>query len=322
MPREGSYEGDQCHMTGRSGDGTNGSSRPAEEDTHLRLVEDELEVFTPTARPFLKWAGGKQWLAPIADRLLSPNFSGTYYEPLLGGGAIFFALSPSQSVLCDTNEELIATYQALRDDVDSVIALLRRYPHSRVFFEQIRRRKPRTPATVAARFIYLNKTAFNGLYRVNLRGEFNVPFGRYVNPSICQEARLREAAAALVNADLRCADFERAVADAGPGDFVYLDPPYITGHTNNGFLKYNAHLFSWEDQERLSHVARDLQNRGVSVLVTNADHPAVAELYEDSFRRYRAQRRSLIGGVGSVRSNVYETLLSSYPLAGMEVNEI
>ena len=308
-------------MTGKSGNGIRGSSEPAK-DIPLRLGEDELEVFAPAARPFLKWAGGKQWLTPIADQLLSPNFSGTYYEPFLGGGAIFFALSTSQSVLCDTNEELIATYQALRDDVDSVVAVLRRYPHDRDFFEQIRRRKPRTPATVAARFIYLNKTAFNGLYRVNLRGEFNVPFGRYVNPTICQEARLREAAAALMNAELRCVDFERAVAGAGAGDFVYLDPPYITGHTNNGFLKYNAHLFSWEDQKRLSRVAKELQSRGVSVLVTNADHPAVAELYEDSFRRYRAQRRSLIGGVGSVRSNVYETLLSSYPITGIEASEV
>lgn len=308
-------------MADRSGDGTSGRCQPAPEDTRLRLIENEPEAFTPTARPFLKWAGGKQWLASIADRLLPPNFCGTYHEPFLGGGAIFFALSPSKSVLCDTNEELIATYQALRDDVDSVIALLRQYPHNLDFFQQIRRRKPRTPATVAARFIYLNKTAFNGLYRVNLKGEFNVPFGRYVNPSICQETRLREAAATLVEADLRCVDFEAAVADAGLGDLVYLDPPYITGHTNNGFLKYNAHLFSWEDQERLSRVAKDLQDRGVSVLVTNADHPAVSKLYQGSFRRYRAQRRSLIGGVGSVRSNVYETLLSSYPLSGMEASE-
>lgn len=308
-------------MTGKSENGIRGSSEPAK-DVPLRPREDELGVFTPVARPFLKWAGGKQWLAPIADQLLSPNFSGTYYEPFLGGGAIFFALSPSRPVLCDTNEELIATYQALRDDVDSVITLLRRYPHNRDFFEHIRRRKPRTPATVAARFIYLNKTAFNGLYRVNLKGEFNVPFGRYVNPSICQETRLREAAATLMNADLKCVDFEKAVAGASPGDFVYLDPPYITGHTNNGFLKYNAHLFSWEDQKRLSCVARELRNRGISVLVTNADHPAVAELYEDSFHRYRAQRSSLIGGIGSVRSNVYETLFSSYPLSGLEANEV
>lgn len=202
-----------------------------------------------------------------------------------------------------------------------MIHTLRRYPHDQTFFERIRRRKPRTPTTVAARFIYLNKTAFNGLYRVNLKGEFNVPFGRYVNPSICQEDRLRAAASALVGADLRCADFETAVADAGPGDFVYLDPPYITGHTNNGFLKYNAHLFSWNDQERLSCVASKLKDIGVSVLVTNADHPAVTDLYEGFFR-YRAQRRSLIGGVGSVRDNVYETILSSYPLAGMEVHEL
>lgn len=234
---------------------------------------------------------------------------------------MFFALSPSRAVLSDANAELIATCEALRDDVESVIRTLRRYPHDRTFFEQIRRRRPRTPATVAARFIYLNKTAFNGLYRVNLRGEFNVPFGRYANPSICQEERLRGAALALSGAVLLNDDFEVAVASARPGDFVYLDPPYVTGHNNNGFLKYNAPLFSWEDQRRLSAVARRLRNNGVFVLVTNADHAAVTDLYEDFFR-YRVQRRSLIGGVGSVRSNVSEVLLSGHPLTAVGLEQI
>lgn len=281
----------------------------------------EPHVFAPKTRPFLKWAGGKQWLAHAANRLVPNNFSGTYYEPFLGGGAMFFALSPGRAVLSDTNAELIATCEALRDDVESVIRTLRRYPHDRAFFERMRQRRPRTPTTVAARFIYLNKTAFNGLYRVNLNGEFNVPFGRYVNPTICQEERLREAAATLTGTNLKCEDFEVAVARAGAGDFVYLDPPYITGHTNNGFLKYNAHLFSWNDQTRLSRLASELKGRGVSVLVTNADHPAVTDLYKGFFR-YREKRRSLIGGVGSVRNNVHETLLSSYPLTGMEGHEI
>lgn len=290
------------------------------EQNQPRLAQAEAETLIPKVRPFLKWTGGKQWLSLVASRLLPDNFSGTYYEPFLGGGAMFFALSPKSAMLSDTNAELIATCEALRDDVDAVIRTLRRYPHNRAFFEQIRRRKPRTPTTVAARFVYLNKTAFNGLYRVNLNGEFNVPFGRYVNPTICQEQRLREAAAALMDTSLRCEDFEAAVANASSGDFVYLDPPYITGHTNNGFLKYNAHLFSWEDQRRLSRVAAELKDRGVSVLVSNADHPAVTDLYTGFFY-YREQRRSLIGGVGSVRSNVYETLLSSYPLPGMEVSD-
>ena len=292
-----------------------------EGDSQPRLVEIEPHVFVPRARPFLKWAGGKQWLAPLADRLLPEGFSGTYYEPFLGGGAMFFALSPNRAILSDANAELIATCEALRDDVESVIRTLRRYPHDRTFFEQIRRRRPRTPTTVAARFIYLNKTAFNGLYRVNLKGEFNVPFGSYVNPSICQEDRLRSAAKALNGATMYSGDFETAVARSQSGDFAYLDPPYVTGHNNNGFLKYNAPLFSWDDQLRLSMVARRLRDKGVLVLVTNADHAAVTELYEGFFR-YRVQRNSLIGGVGSARSNVSEMLVSSYPLTAMEVDEI
>lgn len=266
----------------------------------------------PIARPFLKWAGGKQWLVTSAVYLFPSKFRGTYYEPFLGSGAMFFA-RPSKAVLCDLNEELITTYQAIRDDVEAIIGRLETYPHDKQFFERMRRLKPRTPETIAARFIYLNKTAFNGMYRVNLKGEFNVPFGRYKNPSICQPERLRAAARTLSQATLRCADFGTPLAGAVAGDFAYLDPPYVTGHNNNGFLKYNAPLFSWEDQKRLSQEATRLRERGVHVLISNADHAAVVALYPD-FYYYRVHRRSLIGGRGSVRDRVSEALLSSYPL--------
>lgn len=284
------------------------------------LLSLDSRGFAPKARPFLKWAGGKQWLAQIADQLVPDSFSGTYYEPFLGAGAIFFALSPRQAVLSDANVELVTTYQALRDDVESVIKRIRHYPHNQAFFEQMRRRKPRTPVTVAARLVYLNKTAFNGLYRVNLKGEFNVPFGRYKNPSICQEERLKETARALTGTAVTCSDFEEAAEKAVIGDWVYLDPPYVTGHNNNGFLKYNAHLFSWNDQRRLSKVAMRLRDRGVNVLVSNADHLAVTEQYEGFFH-YRVERQSLIGGKGSVRTGTFEALMSSYPLTGTKVGE-
>lgn len=275
-----------------------------------------LPVSFSEVRPFLKWTGGKQWLAPIATEIVPPEFCGTYHEVFLGGGALFFALRPSFARLSDTNEELIATYAAVRDQCDEVIETLSRYPHDADFYDRLRKRKPRKPWTTAARFIYLNKTAFNGIYRVNRQGKFNVPFGRYQNPTICQEDRLRIASNALGTASVEVADFEAAMENVVPGDFVYLDPPYITGHRNNGFVKYNSRLFSWSDQERLAVAAKRLSQRGAWVLVSNADHPNVWGLYE-GFNRYTVTRASLVGGPLSSRGETQEVLLANYPIAGV-----
>jgi DNA adenine methylase len=273
------------------------------------------------SRPFLKWAGGKQWLSPLSAQWLPSSFDGVYYEPFLGGGSSFFSATPSAAVLSDRCDELIRTYRALRDDADAVIATLRKYPHTIEFFKEIRKRRPRTLHTEAARIIYLNKTAFNGLYRVNRNGEFNVPFGRYKNPTICNEERLRDAAAALQGVTLRTGDFEDVIAGAGHGDFAYLDPPYITGHQNNGFLKYNAPLFSWDDQLRLSETARSLRENGATVVVSNTDHDAVPSLYPGFFYNL-LERASLIGGRGSHRGRVGEALLSSAPILDIPTTQI
>jgi DNA adenine methylase len=280
-------------------------------------TEHNLAGKSPSAvRPFLKWAGGKQWLAPLAATWLPSDFSGTYYEPFVGGGSIFFAAAPGKAVLSDRCGELITAFRAVRDDVDAVIKALKTYPHTHEFFLTIRDRTPRTPHTQAARLIYLNKTAFNGLYRVNHNGKFNVPFGRYRNPTICNETRLRAAASILKNVDLRAGDFEVGLDGAVAGDFVYIDPPYITGHQNNGFLKYNAALFSWEDQKRLSRLAAKLREDGVTVVISNSDHQSVLDLYPGYFH-YRLERRSLIGGAGSQRGQVSEALLTSTELDGV-----
>jgi DNA adenine methylase len=286
-----------------------------------RKILHEHPPYVPKARPFLKWAGGKQWLVPMADALLPFDFTGSYYEPFLGGGAVFFALAPPKAHLSDANADLISTYIGLRDDVDRMIRELRSYPHEREFFEGLRKRQPRASHTKAARLIYLNKTAFNGLYRVNRAGQFNVPFGQYANPTICNEPRLRSAASALQGAVLRSALFSEMTSHAGAGDVVYFDPPYITGHTNNGFLKYNARLFSWQDQLQLARSARALTKAGARVVISNADHPAVRSLYAGLYC-YELSRRSAIGGGLAYRGEVRELLLTNFPLFDKETPKL
>lgn len=267
----------------------------------------------PRTQPMLKWAGGKQWLAPAAPYLVPPAWRGRYFEPFLGGAALFFAIEPAHATLSDRNNELIRTYSAIRDDADGVMALLRRYPYDKEFYYELRERAPRSERAHAARFLYLNRTCWNGLYRINQEGRFNTPFGRFKNPTICDVPRLEKAGRLLCRSKLRSGDFEKIVAVAKPGDFVYFDPPYITGHQNNGFLKYNAPLFSWADQQRLALVALRLARAGVFVLVSNADQEAVLSLYRGLFF-YRAIRRSLIAGPIDSRGTVTEAVLSNYPL--------
>ncbi|MGH9787892.1 MAG: DNA adenine methylase [Candidatus Acidiferrales bacterium] len=266
-------------------------------------------------RPILKWPGGKQWLARAAKMLAPRTWEGTYYEPFLGGGAVFFSLCPRRAILSDSNEELINAYRTLRNDTEGLIRLLSTYHYDDDFFYRLRDRNPASRRAVAARMIYLNRTCWNGLYRINPQGRFNTPFGKYENPTICDRVRLRAAARTLRPARLVVGDFASVVSSAAGGDFVYFDPPYTTGHTNNGFVKYNARLFSWNDQKRLARVARTLALRGVHVLVSNADHREVAKLFR-GFHAYRVQRPTLIGGQTDSRGKVYEALFSSYLVQG------
>jgi DNA adenine methylase len=277
----------------------------------------ERAPYQPKARPILKWAGGKQWLVPLADALLPETFNGRYYEPFFGGGAVYFALRPARATLSDANRELVVMYEAVRSDAEAVIDVLRQFPNTKEFFEKLRDESPTDLSTRAARLIFLNKTAFNGLYRVSRTGRFNVPYGRYAHPTICNEPRLRHASAALKGVSLSSQPFTRILGHARAGDFAYLDPPYITTHTNNGFLKYNAHLFSWRDQLKLADQVRALDSRGVRVVVSNADHSDVRSLYGGLYG-FSVGRRSAIGGGMDYRGRVRELLVTNFPLFGVE----
>ena len=275
------------------------------------------------ARPFLKWAGGKAKLAPlVAER--APERIGRYHEPFLGGGAVFFALREAGRIdgaaLADGNAELIETWRAVRDDVEGVIAALEplaaRYLRTdwmeRAFvYSEVRDDlRPRLPARKAARLLFLNKTCFNGLYRVNRKGRFNVPHGRYERPAILDAERLRDASRALAGVELRAEDFERACARAQPGDFVYLDPPYQPLSATSAFTQYTSADFGFADQQRLRDAFDGLTERGVPALLSNSAHPDVEELY----RGYAIERVPMgrsINSNGAGRKPIDELLVSN-----------
>ena len=254
--------------------------------------------------PLLKWPGGKRNLLHLILPLVPSRFN-RYFEPFLGGGALFFALQPGNACLSDKNAELIDAYSQVRDRPEEVIRELRKLRNSETEYYRIRSSRPTKDAARAARLIYLITLAFNGIYRVNLQGEFNVPYGYKTHLDPCDEKRIGEASDLLKGAIVRDQDFERALRPAGPGDLVYLDPPYTVAHGNNGFVKYNAKIFSWEDQIRLARIARELANKGCTVIVSNADHISIRRLY-DGFTAATVERNSVIAASSDFRARITE----------------
>jgi DNA adenine methylase len=264
------------------------------------------------ATPIVKWAGGK---SQLLNQLLpkAPARWNRYYEPFAGGAALFFALQPTTAVLCDTNAELTNTYAVTRDDVNGLIRALRHYRYDRDRFYEVRAQNPATMDEVsrAARFLYLNRTCFNGLYRVNRRGEFNVPFGRYNNPTICDAPKLRRASAALRGAEIRLADFENVADDAKRGDFVYFDPPYVPLNRTSSFTAYTAQAFGEEAQARLAGIFAKLDKKGCKVMLSNSDAPLVHQLYK-GYRIDRVAATRNINSRATARGPIYEVIVRNY----------
>lgn len=262
--------------------------------------------------PFLKWAGGKRWFASQYAKTLTIQIE-RYVEPFLGSGALFFALNPKRAILSDLNSELIETFAAIKDDWQGIVTLLKRYQrlHSKHFYYKMRSVRPRSDTGRAARFIYLNRTCWNGLYRVNLRGEFNVPKGTKKNVILATD-NFRDVSQMLKGASLFASDFEAIIRQAVQGDLVFADPPYATSHSNNGFLKYNETLFGWEDQLRLKSCLIAAKRKGAHVLSTNADSPPIWRLYEEDFAIRRAVRPSVIAGKSAGRGISSELVITSF----------
>ena len=260
-------------------------------------------------KPFLKWAGGKRWLVRNHAHLLPTKFN-RYIEPFLGSGAVFFHLSPNNAVLGDTNSDLINTYSAIQKNWRLVYRYLVTHHanHSHEHYYRVREKQLRSSFSRAAQFIYLNRTCWNGLYRVNQKGDFNVPIGSK-DSVIFEDDRFDLVADKLKSATLRVSDFEDLIDEAGEGDFVFVDPPYTVQHNHNAFIKYNEKLFSWLDQVRLFHALQRARNRGASILGTNAYHQSVRDLYEGHFDTICVSRNSQISSKASTRSRFEELVL-------------
>jgi len=277
-------------------------------------MPDTQEVAQSTPpRPFLKWAGGKTRLIQQYCRYFPQEFL-TYHEPFLGGGAMFFHLQPQRSRLTDVNADLVNVFSCVRDQVDELIGLLEchRKLHSPEHYYRVRSQPEGSDLERAARLIYLNKTCFNGLYRENSKGLFNVPIGRYRNPLICDLETLRSASLALQSAHIELRSFEEVLDYAHDrSDFVYLDPPYYPVSATSRFTEYNRRSFTQEDHVQLRDVFSTLAQRGVNVMLSNSDCSFVRELYQGFSIHTISASRSISSKI-TKRGKISELLITNW----------
>lgn len=263
--------------------------------------------------PFLRWAGGKTWLITYLDGIIGNIDINHYHEPFLGGGAVFFNIKRhNRAYLSDENEELINSYLCVRDNPEAVIQLIQEYENTAEFYYYLRGQLPADNVSRAARFIFLNQTSYNGLYRVNRQGQYNVPYGNRTFWQFDAE-KIWEASRRLKNTNIKSCDFEANKYSIKQHDLVFLDPPYTVSHNNNGFIKYNRNLFSLDDQYRLSRFIDYIKRKDAYYILTNAAHQTIAEIFEKGDRRLELQRASLIGGRNARREPISEYVFTNLP---------
>lgn len=273
-------------------------------------VDKNVDDLDKPILPFLKWAGGKRWLTQSHANLLPAKFD-RYLEPFLGSGAVFFHVMPEDAVLSDKNADLINAYRQMRSRWQLVHRALRRHQrsHCAQYYYEERAREHRAAHERAAQFIYLNRTCWNGLYRVNLNGEFNVPIGTK-SAVLLDSDNFQLTSQLLRRSKLLVSDFEKTIDSAAKDDFIFIDPPYVTRHNFNGFVKYNDHLFSWEDQERLAKAVRRAAKRTVKMLITNAAHHSIRELYRGVGKCYVIDRSSVLAADSRNRGKIAEIAIT------------
>jgi len=269
-------------------------------------------------QPFLKWAGGKRQLILKIRDYVPPKYN-LYFEPFVGAGAVLFDLQPQAALINDANEDLVNCYRVIKEDPESLIAHTRQHRHTKEYFYRLRSldREPHfktlTPVERASRIFFLNKTCYNGLFRVNSQGQFNVPFGKYSNPVIVDEIVIRAVSQYFNEAHVQISneDFEVALSGAGRGDFVYLDPPYDPRSDTSSFTAYNLNSFGRAGQRRLRTVCDDLTHRGCKVLLSNSATDFIRDLYKDASRytivEVEASRN--INSVATSRGKMSELLI-------------
>lgn len=271
----------------------------------------EINKNIENSKPFLRWAGGKRWLIKHIDSIKKLRIK-TYYEPFVGGGSVFFNIDNYKNAhLSDLNKELIDTYITLRDNSEEVITKLKSFKNTEFQYYKIRETQFESIIDKSAKFLYLNKTSFNGIYRVNQKGEFNVPYGFRKNIDIIDIENLKKVSLKLQNVFLKCQDFESISKSIKKGDFVFLDPPYTVAHENNGFIQYNQKIFSLEDQIRLSKFVEVIKEKEAYYILTNAKHKAILEIYNNIDKPITLTRSSTVGGVGARREDFKEYIFSN-----------
>lgn len=274
----------------------------------MQITKDEK--ISEKVKPFLRWAGGKTWLVKHLAGIKSSNFN-NYHEPFLGGGASFFYLQPQKhSFLSDLNNDLIETYKEVKEDAPSIIKILKTFSNSETDYYKIREKEFKSAAQRAAKFIYLNQTSFNGIYRVNLNGQYNVPYG-FRTKDFLDKKNLLLAQQALKNTTITAGDFFNILNNLKKRDLVFLDPPYTVSHNNNGFIKYNEKIFSLDDQKRLSQLIDEIKKKGAYYILTNAAHKTIEEIFEKGDTKLKLNRANLIGGTNAQRGQTNEFVFTN-----------
>ncbi|CYV57320.1 DNA adenine methylase [Streptococcus suis] len=280
----------------------------------------QLQRTQPTLQPFTKWTGGKRQLLPVIKSLMPDNYN-SYFEPFIGGGAVFFELIPKKAIINDFNSELINCYRQIKDNPQKLIELLTKHQenNSKEYYLELRavdrdnRINKMTDVERAARIMYMLRVNFNGLYRVNSKNQFNVPYGRYKNPKIVDSDLILSISQYLNknNIEILTGDFEKAVEDVGAGDFVYFDPPYIPLSETSAFTSYTHEGFSYEEQVRLRDVFRKLDKKGAYVMLSNSSSPLVEELYK-GFNIHKVEATRTNGAKVSSRGKISEFIVTNY----------
>lgn len=273
------------------------------------MAELTKDNTTSQLAPFLKWPGGKRWLAPLLRDVVIHELRGTYYEPFLGAGAVFLQVRPKCSVLSDTNRDLMHFVSVVRRRPEDVVRAVWRWSNTAECYAAVRRSVPRSDVGRAARFLFLNRTCWGGIYRTNRDGHFNVPFGDS-GRRLCSLRHVIEVSAVFEHSTLLVQDFAQAIRCAHKGDAVYADPPYTGKGENNGFLRYNEKLFSWSDQERLARECRSARRRGAFVAVSGLQHDELLSLY-DGWWVLKLSRHSTVGRERSSRHEISEVVMFS-----------
>lgn len=275
-----------------------------------------LEKLKSETYPIVKWVGGKRQLMFELLKNMPKSYN-RYFEPFIGGGALFFELQPDNAYISDMNEELINLYSVVRDSVDELVADLQKHDISKEYFMEIRNidrteeYKNWSNIQKASRFIYLNRTCFNGMYRVNSKGEFNVPFGHYKNPRIVDEKNLINCSNLLQRTEIRHSDFSEILTKVQEGDFVYFDPPYVPLNETSSFTSYTKDGFDIDMQFKLRDVCDELDSRGVKFLLSNSDTKLVNGLYENyNIKKVFASRQ--INANADGRGKITEVLVRNY----------